>query len=109
LAFKSSVALKIKNAIMGNKRLSIFVLCVIIILLMPLISMQLTDEVNWTVLDFVVAAALLLGTGLLCEFTLRKVKQTKYRIVICAALLLLLFLIWAELAVGIFGTALGGQ
>jgi hypothetical protein len=71
--------------------------------------MQLTDEVNWTVLDFVVAAALLLGTGLLCEFTLRKVKQTKYRIVICAALLLLLFLIWAELAVGIFGTALGGQ
>jgi peptidoglycan/LPS O-acetylase OafA/YrhL len=94
---------------MGNKRLSIFVLIVIIILLMPLIAMQLTDEVNWTVLDFVVAAALLLGGGLLCELTVRKVKQTKYRIPICVVLLLLLLLIWAELAVGLFATPFSGQ
>jgi hypothetical protein len=87
---------------MQNKRLSIIVLSVIILLLIPLIAMQLTDEVNWTLLDFVVAAALLLGTGLLFEFTLRKVNQTKYRIAICLALLFLLLLIWAELAVGLF-------
>jgi peptidoglycan/LPS O-acetylase OafA/YrhL len=94
--------LAIKCIIVSKKRLSIIVISIVLLLLIPLIAMQLTDEVNWTVLDFVVAAALLLATGLLCEFTLRKVNQPKYRIAICVALLLLLFLIWAELAVGIF-------
>ncbi|MGO4819139.1 hypothetical protein [Flavobacterium sp. W22_SRS_FP1] len=84
-------------------------LIVIILLTIPIIAMQLTDEVNWTLQDFIVAAALLLGTGLLCEFTLKKVKQPKYRIAICLAFLLLLLLIWAELAVGIFRTPLSGH
>jgi hypothetical protein len=69
---------KNKKTIMGKKRdfpLSLSV----IILANTNNPMQLTDEVNWTVLDFVVAAALYLATGLLCEFTLRKVKQTKYQ------------------------------
>jgi hypothetical protein len=83
-----------------EKRLRIIVNQYNYCLLIPLIAMQLTDEVNWTVLDFVVAAALYLVQGLLCEFTLRNKKQTKYRIAYCTALLL--FLIWAELAVGIF-------
>lgn len=94
---------------MQHKRLFIIVLIVIILLTIPIIAMQLTDEVNWTLQDFIVAAALLLGTGLLCEFTLKKVKQPKYRIAICLAFLLLLLLIWAELAVGIFGTPLSGH
>jgi hypothetical protein len=71
--------------------------------------MQFTDDVNWTLFDFVVAGALLLGTGLICELVIRKVKIRKFRIAICMVLLILLFLIWAELAVGIFGTPLGGN
>jgi hypothetical protein len=51
----------------------------------------------------------LLGTTLFSEFTLRKVKQAKYRITICLAFLVLLLLIWAELAVGIFWTLLSGH
>lgn len=72
------------------------------LLLIPFIAMQFTDEVNWALLDFVVAGVLLLGTGLLCELALRRVKKIKYRIAICATLLLAMLLIWAELAVGIF-------
>ena len=71
--------------------------------------MQFTAEVNWTFLDFIVAGFLLLGTGLLTELVLRKVKTVKYRIAIIMTLLLLLILIWAELAVGIFGTPIGGS
>jgi hypothetical protein len=92
-----------------NKRLIGIVLAVVLLLLVPLIAMQFTSEVNWTLSDFVVAAVLLLGTGLTCEYVMRKVKKTGQRIAICAAILVLLFLIWAELAVGIFGTPFAGS
>jgi len=74
-----------------------------LLLLVPLIAMQFTAEVNWTPLDFVAAAVLLFGTGISCEFVLRKVKKTRYRIAICLLLLAMLLLVWVQLAVGIFG------
>lgn len=94
---------------MKIKRLIIIILTPIAILLIPLIAMQFTEEVNWTLGDFIVAGVLLLGTGLLFELIIRKVKTPKYRIAIYISILLLLFLVWAELAVGIFGTSFGGQ
>ncbi len=50
-----------------------------------------------------------MGTGLMVDLVLRKVTQTKYRIALCAAILICLLLVWAELAVGIFGSPLAGQ
>ena len=94
---------------MQNKRLIAIVGIVILLLLIPLIAMQFTDEVNWGLFDFVIAGALLLGTGILCELVLRKIKKIKLKIIICLAILALLFLIWAELAVGIFGTPFSGN
>lgn len=92
-----------------DKRLSVILLTVVLLLLVPFIAMQFTNEVNWSVFDFAVAAVLLFGTGLLCEFVMRRVKTMKVRIIICAFILLALFLIWAELAVGIFGTPFAGS
>jgi len=91
-----------KVSIRQNKRLTGILITVALLLLTPLIAMQFTDEVNWTLPDFIAAAVLLTGTGLLCELALRKVKKTKYQIVICLVILAMLLLIWAELAVGIF-------
>ncbi|MGB5499733.1 MAG: hypothetical protein WBM77_12465 [Maribacter sp.] len=79
------------------------------LLLVPLIAMQFTAEVNWTPMDFIVAGVILLGTGLIFDLILRKIKNNNYRIPIAAALLIVLLLFWAELAVGIFGTPLGGS
>jgi len=87
-----------------NKKLIIIVFTVALLLLIPLIAMQLTNEVNWTLGDFVIAGVLLFGAGLMCEFVLRKVNKTGLRIIVCTAILLILLLIWAELAVGIFET-----
>jgi hypothetical protein len=95
--------------IIQNKRLIGILLTACFLLLIPLIAMQFTEEVKWTLFDFVVAAVLLLGTGLLCELVLRNVKKISYRIAICVAILAMLFLIWVELAVGIFGTPFGGS
>lgn len=94
---------------MRKKRLSIIVLIVSLILLIPLIAMQFTDEVKWTLFDFVVAAFLLLSSGLAIDFVIRKVKSTTYRIVLSLIIFAIVFLIWTELAVGILGTPLSGN
>jgi hypothetical protein len=93
----------------NNKRLIGIVLAVGILLLIPFLAMRFTDEVNWSPTDFVTAGVLLLGTGLMCEFVLRTVKKTGYRIAICAAILFALMLVWIELAVGLFGTPFAGS
>ncbi len=94
---------------MKNKRVGIILVIVVLLLLIPLIAMQFTQEVDWNLTDFLVMGVLLLGTGLLCEFVLRKAKSNKHRILLCGVILLALFLIWAELAVGIFGSPFAGS
>jgi len=51
----------------------------------------------------------LTGAGLSIEFILRKVKSGKQRIALVFALIIAFLLIWAELAVGIFNTPIGGH
>ncbi|WP_439882028.1 hypothetical protein ACSX1A_02475 [Pontibacter sp. MBLB2868] len=92
-----------------NKRLIGIVLTVAFLLLIPLVAMQFTNEVDWGPFDFIVMGILLLGTGLACEFVLRRVRNKEYRLFIIGAILVALFLVWAELAVGIFGTPFAGS
>ncbi|MFD2581307.1 hypothetical protein ACFSR6_02320 [Pedobacter vanadiisoli] len=79
------------------------------ILAIPLIAMQFTHEVKWNLTDFMVAGALLLSTGLAIELVIRNLKTGTLRTIILLVILLVLFLIWAELAVGIFGTPFAGS
>ena len=95
--------------IMKNRRLIAIILVVAIILSIPLVAMQFTTEVDWGPLDFIVMGLLLLATGLSCELVLRRIKSAGGRIAICGAILLALLLIWAELAVGIFGSPFSGS
>ncbi|MCL9807535.1 hypothetical protein NAT51_18575 [Flavobacterium amniphilum] len=94
---------------MKNKRLRGIMITVGILLLIPLIAMQFTNEVKWTLSDFIGAAILLGGTGLTCEFILRTVKKKEHRLLLCGIVLILLVLVWMELAVGIFGTPFAGS
>jgi len=94
---------------MKNKRIIGVFMIVAILLLIPLVAMQFTEEVNWDILDFVVMGILLLSVGLAIEFVLRQVKRIEYRLLICGGILLAFFLVWAELAVGIFGSPFAGS
>lgn len=94
---------------MKNKRLVMILSAVTILLLIPFVAMQFTSEVDWDIFDFILMGTLLLGTGLLCEFVMRKVKSIISRLIICGAILFALFLVWAELAVGIFGSPFAGS
>jgi len=79
-----------------------------LLLLIPLIAMQLTDEVKWSLLDFIIMGAMLSITGLFGEVILKKVKKSKHRLILYITIVIIFFLIWAELAVGIFGTPFAG-
>jgi len=95
--------------VQNKKRLLFIISSVAALLLLPAIAMQFTDEVSWSLMDFVVAAFLLLGSGLLFDLILRKVKKRKHRIAIALSLFILLLLLWAELAVGLFGSPIAGS
>ena len=92
-----------------SKRLIIILSIALLILLTPLVGMQFSDQVKWTVFDFTIMGILLTGVGLLVELVLRKVSTPRNRILILSGVILLFFLIWAELAVGVFGTPWGGS
>ena len=94
---------------MKNKRIFGIILAVTLLLMIPFVTMQFSDEVKWTLLDFVTAACLLLGAGFLGDLIIRKVKMMKYKVLLCGALVVCLMLVWVELAVGIFGTPFSGS
>lgn len=104
LYFKVLLIMKILN-----HRFRVILVVASLILVLPTIAMLFTSEVNWTFFDFAVAAVLLYGFGTACEFTLRKFKTLKSRLIICVLLLITLMLIWIELAVGIFGSPVAGN
>lgn len=79
------------------------------LLLIPLIAMQYTNEVTWTLIDFVVAAALLIGAFLAIYLTVVKINRKFHRITLTIVILTMFFLVWAELAVGIIGTPFAGS
>jgi Kef-type K+ transport system membrane component KefB len=95
--------------IMKKKRVIIILSVVGGLLLIPLIAMQFTDEVKWDGSDFLAMGILLTGTGLVCEFILRTVTKRANRVILCLAAVVVLVLIWMELAVGIFGTPFAGS
>lgn len=77
--------------------------CVILsILLIPAIAMRFTREVNWTAQDFLAAAILLGGAGLVYQFAVSRVANRTWRVLGSTALLTALVAIWAEGAIGIF-------
>ena len=91
------------------KKISYLLLFVILVLLIPFISMQYTKEVNWGLFDFIIAGGLLFGTGITVDYVHRNVKNKRKRNSICFIVLFLLFILWLELAVGIFNSSITGN
>jgi membrane protein YdbS with pleckstrin-like domain len=92
---------EIKRDIFTQNRIFIWIaLAIVFILLIPITAMQFTNEVVWTINDFITAGVLLFGTCSLFVLTVRRIK--KYRFAIGILFLTALLYVWAELAVGIF-------
>jgi len=90
-------------------RMTIMLSVIAFILCIPLVAMQFTNEVNWTLSDFIIAGTLLLITGLAIELVIRNLKTGTTRTIALIVILIALFLIWVEMAVGIFGSPIAGS
>ena len=98
----SNVLLKALNV--GGVNIVGIMLAAALLLLLPLLAMQITDEVTWTLSDFVVAWALLVGAGLAYKLATRKAGNTAYRVAVGVAVATGFLLVWLNLAVGLIGT-----
>jgi hypothetical protein len=74
------------------------------LLMVPLVAMQFTGEVVWTLSDFVFTGVLIAGTGLVYELAARKAPNIVYRAAVTIALAGVFLLIWLNAAVGIIGS-----
>ncbi len=73
------------------------------LLLVPLVAMQVTDEVQWGLEDFVVMGALVFGALLAYEYIAAQGGTRAYRGATAIAVGTSFLLIWVNLAVGIIG------
>lgn len=86
------------------KRLSLWAISIGLLLSIPLIAMQFTQEVNWDITDFLIMGTVLVAIGLIYELVARRSQQTAYRVAFGIGLLGAFLLFWVNGAVGIIGS-----
>jgi hypothetical protein len=75
-----------------------------LVLSVPLVAQQFTDEVNWSVADFLVMGVLIFSAGLSYVLITRYVTNIVHKAAIVMALSSTFLMIWANLAVGLIGS-----
>lgn len=89
--------------------MSIRIFYPIFLLLIPLLGNVFSDEVNWSLFDFLVMGTILLTIGILINLIIDKLKKRSFKVLLIIVTLLVFALIYLELAVGIFGTPFAGS
>ena len=74
----------------------------LIILIIPLVGTIFSDQIDWEILDFLVMGTLLIIIGIALSAVSQKIKNSKKKFFYSLIILFVFFLIWAELAAGIF-------
>lgn len=75
-----------------------------VLLLIPLTAKFITDEMQWSVGDFIFAGILIFSTGFAYTLLSAQSRNLIYRIAAGLALFTALFLVWSNLAVGLIGS-----
>lgn len=86
-----------------RKKIIIVAVVTAAILMVPLIAMQFSEEVDWGAGDFIIMGALLFSTGATYVLISRFLDSVAYRVAVAVAVVAGLLLIWVNLAVGIIG------
>ena len=94
---------------MKKKNVIRSILAAELILLVPFIAMFFTEEVDWNVPDFIIVGVLLVGIGVAYQLIVTGIKSNTKLAAIGIVLAATMLLIWAELAVGVFGSPFAGS
>ena len=81
----------------------------LLLLFIPLIGNLFSNQVNWSLFDFMVIGILLVLAGLSIHFILDKIRNKTLRIVPIIFVIIIILMIWAELAIGVFGSPIAGS
>jgi hypothetical protein len=73
------------------------------------LEIAITDEINWSLFDFIIMGSLLIFLSIGINFVSNRTKNLKNRDLYIGILVLIFTFIWAELAAGIFGTPFAGS
>jgi hypothetical protein len=80
-----------------SNRVLFWALAPALLLLVPLVAGQMTDEVNWTGPDFAVAASILCGAGLAYGLVKKRANSTTLRLGAALVILGAVIVIWGSL------------
>lgn len=75
-----------------------------LLLLVPLLAMQVTEQVDWSAGDFVAMGILSFTGGSALALVARKATRRRHRMIIGGLVVAAVVYAWAELAVGVFTT-----
>lgn len=95
--------------LLNFKNKKVRVLYPLLLLVVPLIGMGITKESNWSLFDFIIMGVLILSMSIGIDFIFNTTKNAKNRIIYIGILVILFLLVWAELAVGVFGSPFAGN
>ena len=79
------------------------------LLLIPFVGMQYSNEVNWSLNDFIIMGVILLSFGIIINKIIYHVGAFNKRVILISTLIILFLLLWAELAVGLFNSPFAGS
>jgi hypothetical protein len=102
-----STALKERSTLLARnayRPVVAIALATVAILMIPFVGMQMSNDWNWSLFEFIVMGALIFGTGLAYVLIARKGGTTAYRFAVGLALAAAFLLVWINLAVGVIGS-----
>lgn len=90
-------------------RTLILLISLVLLLLIPFVGMQYSNEVKWSLNDFIIMGVILLSFGIIINKIIYHVVAFNKRVILILTLIILFLLLWAELAVGLFNSPFAGS
>ena len=87
----------------------ILLISFLLLLLIPFVGMQYSNEVKWSLNDFIIMGVILLSFGTFINKIIYHVSGFNRRVILILTSIILFFLLWAELAVGLFNSPFAGS
>lgn len=91
------------------KRSAFIYLIAVSLLIIPALGMQFSNEVHWSFSDFLIAGIILLIAASMVNIILTFIHKKLWKIILLIISFFIIAIIWAELAVGIFGSPFAGS
>ena len=86
-----------------------FILYALSPLLVPLVANQISEQVNWNAMDFIIMGTFLIFSAYWIQKVIKKIKSKSKKVVFISLIMLIFLLLWIEMAVGIFNSPIAGS